>query len=104
MAPYPASARSTITTAAELRAELAATRDRGYVLSIGESNDDVVGIAAPIRDVSNHVVAAVSIAGPVDRIVGERRAQCLAGVQAAANAISEAMGYLRLAGAQESTE
>ncbi|MCO5228324.1 MAG: IclR family transcriptional regulator [Thermomicrobiales bacterium] len=93
-APFPQMTTSTITDADELRRELTATRERGYVLSISESNDSVVGIAAPIRDVSSNVVAAVSIAGPIDRLVNERREACLLAVQAAAESISAALGYL----------
>lgn len=98
-APFPELARSTITSAGALKAELAATRERGYVLSISESNDDVVGIAAPIRDATNQVVAALSIAGPADRIVDKRREECLAGVRGAAATISESLGYLPLVNA-----
>lgn len=93
-APFPQMTKETISDAEELRQELMATRERGYVLSVGESNESVVGIAAPIRDVSNEVVAAVSIAGPIDRLTGKRRDDCLQAVISAAASVSEALGYL----------
>jgi DNA-binding IclR family transcriptional regulator len=72
-------------------------RDQGYVLEKEEALEGVIGIAAPIRDYSRQVVAALGIALPVgsrkltkelDRIIGLVRKTC--------DAISSDLGYLKI--------
>jgi IclR family transcriptional regulator, acetate operon repressor len=53
---------------AELLAELAITRERGYAMSFGERDTWAAGVATPIRDVNSTVVGAISICGPSFRI------------------------------------
>lgn len=93
-APFPRLASSTLTTAEELSAELDRTRDRGYVVSVGESNEGVIGIAAPVRDASGQVVAALSVAGLETRLSGTRRDECLSSVRSAADEVSSVLGFL----------
>lgn len=93
--PYPRLTPATLSTAEEIRAALEETRERGYVVSIGESNEGVVGIAAPIRDTSGEVVAALSMAGPESRLHGTWRDECLAAVREAADGLSLSLGYLQ---------
>lgn len=100
-APFPEVTPATITTALELRRAIEEARARGYVVSLGESNEGVVGIAAPIRDASGEVIAALSIAGLEARLAGPRSEKCLAGVRAAADEISRALGFLPVAAAVE---
>jgi DNA-binding IclR family transcriptional regulator len=90
---YPALAPATITDAATLRRRLEQTRITGYVESVGESDDGAVGIAAPIRDASGVVRAAISVAGPGGRITGRRREVIVTGVCDAAAAISRSLGF-----------
>ncbi len=45
-----------------LKKELSEVRERGWAVADGEMEDDIVSIAVPIRDQSNAVVAAISIA------------------------------------------
>ena len=45
----------------------AATGDRGWVASVGEREAGVASVSAPVRDASGHVVAAVSVSGPIER-------------------------------------
>jgi DNA-binding IclR family transcriptional regulator len=90
---YPALAPATITDAATLRRTLEETRRMGYVESVSESDDGAVGIAAPIRDASGTVRAAVSVAGPGSRIAGPRREAIVIGVCDAAAAISRSLGF-----------
>lgn len=59
---------NTITDPARLRAELARTRERGYAIDSEEIEEGLVCIAAPVRDHTAHVVAAISIAGPSSRL------------------------------------
>jgi DNA-binding IclR family transcriptional regulator len=50
--------------------ELQTIRDCGHAINKGEWKDRVYGVAAPIRDSRNVVVAAVGISGPADRLTG----------------------------------
>lgn len=59
--PLPRYAAGTITEAAALRRVLADVRKRGYAVSARAATDDATSVAAPIRDGSGDVVAAVSI-------------------------------------------
>lgn len=63
--------RRTANTIADLDAllvELAAVRVRGYAVNWAESEDDLVGIAAPVRDHRDEVICALSISAPVWRV------------------------------------
>ena len=66
-AELPALTERTITDLDALRAELAATRERGYALEREESGPGVACAAAPILDVARHAVAAVSVSVPLAR-------------------------------------
>ena len=55
---------STITDREALRAELALVRERGYALDNEEIELGLRCVAAPVRDATGRVVAAVSISGP----------------------------------------
>ncbi|MFJ3035117.1 IclR family transcriptional regulator [Curtobacterium pusillum] len=84
--PYP------VPSAAELDAELRATRERGYARS---DQDVTIGIAAFGSPVFNHrgeLVAAVSISGLRERLV-EREAEMSALVVSTAAAISADLGF-----------
>jgi IclR family transcriptional regulator, KDG regulon repressor len=59
----------TIVEPAAFRSELEMIRRRGYAINRGEWQDEVWGVAAPIRDHTNHVVAAIAVAGPHLRLV-----------------------------------
>lgn len=58
----------TCTDPVRLRSELRAVRDRGYSENWHESEVGVISIGAPIRRGDGRVIAALSIAGPVERI------------------------------------
>ncbi len=60
-----------ITDYGKLKAELAATRNRGYSVDDRESELEIFCVAAPIYDMSGSAVAAISIACPVSRMVGD---------------------------------
>ena len=57
-----------------------------------EIEEGLVCVAAPIRDHTTHVVAAVSIAGPSSRIRSDAFAERIAEVVETACAMSEALG------------
>jgi len=64
----PRKTQHTITSVQELRRELARIRRRGFSENRHESEIGVVSVAAPIRDSSGNCIAALSVAGPADRM------------------------------------
>ncbi len=63
----------TVTDIEILRAELERVRARGFSISDGESVEGVCALAAPIRDHSGEVVAALSVSGVRSRIIGNQQ-------------------------------
>lgn len=82
----------TITSVTALKKELAETRRSGYAWNRHESEVGVISVAAPIRDVSSRTVAAISVAGPSERIGDYERELAQATMQAAA-VISRRLGH-----------
>jgi DNA-binding IclR family transcriptional regulator len=83
---------NTITELPKLEEELARVRERGYTIDDEEIEEGLVCIAAPVRDHTAHVVAAVSIAGPSSRLRPDRIAEQAREVLEAANGMSAALG------------
>jgi len=79
---------ATLTSVDILMKRLDHIRRGGYSVTRGELDPDVVGIAAPIRDERQQVVAAVSIAGLSSRVFPEAEAEFARKVQATALEIS----------------
>jgi hypothetical protein len=91
----------TITDPEKLRAALATIRQKGYAIDDEEIEVGLRCIAAPIRDHSGQVTAAISVAAPVQRMTKKNLQATIPSVIAAADAISRRLGYLpSLAGAQ----
>lgn len=85
----------TITSHDELDAELTRTADRGYALEIEELARGRACIATPIRDAQSHIVAAVSISGPLSAVDPAGREDELAGlVIETADSIATGLGYV----------
>jgi DNA-binding IclR family transcriptional regulator len=84
---------TTITTLEALQAELQHTRDRGYAIDNGEAGEPVRCVAAPVRDYTGSVVAAVSISGPQTRITPDRVDELGQKVRRAVRLLSRQMGY-----------
>lgn len=86
----------TITDPDVLRRELELTRKRGYGLSANEYEPGVCGVAAPVYGATGEIIAALSVAGPVDRL-GSARVPEIAGlVMSSARSLSEQMGFAGL--------
>jgi len=83
----------TITNAEKFLRELAAIRNRGCAIEDEESEIGMISIAAPIRDDSGDVVAAVGIAGPVTRLSKKSIAAVAPHVVATADQVSARLGY-----------
>jgi len=84
--------RRTIVDPDRLRAELRQIRDRGYAVDDEETEEGLVCIAAPLRDHSGQVIAAVSVGGPATRL--RQDLETVAGeVIRSAAALSRASGW-----------
>jgi DNA-binding IclR family transcriptional regulator len=92
-APLARFTERTISDPDRLRAELAAVRERGYAQALGEVEEGLNAIAAPIRDGSGQVVAAVSISGPSYRVTADRIAELGAQTVDAAGKIANRLGF-----------
>jgi len=73
---------TTIMSEEELIKDLARVRGQGYSLDKGEYFDNTYCIAFPIRDVNNHVIAALSISGSKEEIEKNKDKIILDGLQA----------------------
>jgi IclR family transcriptional regulator, KDG regulon repressor len=67
-------------------------RHGGYTVSLGEREEGVSSIAAPVLDARREVVAALAISGPSVRFEGPGFADKIAKVKKHAEAISAALG------------
>jgi len=83
----------TITDMQRLRAQLAAVRQQGWAEQVNETEMGAASIAAPIRNGLGTVVAALSIAGPVQRMSGESLRRMSRPLLEAAGGISRRMGF-----------
>lgn len=91
--PLEPRATGTITDRALLAKELDAVREQGYATITDELEVGLAAVAAPIRDASGTVVAALSLAGPTARLT-QPRLDLLGRVAIEqAHAISTALGY-----------
>ena len=89
----PAFTRNTITDPAALREELARIRARGYSLDIDEMDIGVRCVAAPIRNNTGKVIAAISVSGPDKRLSEQRLHELAPKVIEHAALISARLGY-----------
>lgn len=87
--------QATLTSHAALDAELEAVARRGYATEVEELAHGRSCVAAPVRDRSGHIVAAISISGPLSTVALDRREEELsrAAVEAA-DSVSVGLGYV----------
>lgn len=83
----------TLTTWQSLRRELERIRRQGYAIDRGEHEEIIHCAAAPIRDHTGRVVAAVSVAAIAVEVDSPDFQGYIREVKAAAERVSEAMGY-----------
>jgi IclR family transcriptional regulator, KDG regulon repressor len=87
----PARTSRTLTAPESLRASLDEIRTNGFGFDNGEFEDGLMCVAAPVRNHTGSVVAALSVAGPSGRVVPNRDA-LIELVVANAGALSTALG------------
>lgn len=91
-APFPSLTANTITSAADLRDELARTRERGYALDVGEQEPDAHCVGAAIFDYTGNPIASLSVAGTTADVAGDIPRLSLA-VTIAATDVSRRFGH-----------
>jgi DNA-binding IclR family transcriptional regulator len=92
-AGLPARTPQTLTSAAELERALDTVRQRGCAFEDEESEPGMRCVAAPIRNDTGEVVAALGVAGPVTRLTRKAVAGLMPSVIETAAAISARLGY-----------
>jgi IclR family transcriptional regulator, KDG regulon repressor len=78
----------------DIEADLEETRARGYAINRGEFRVGVCGIAAPVRDRTASVIAAIGVWGAEKNILGPRREEIAQLALGAARDVSRALGYI----------
>ena len=91
-APLDQFTERTLTDPASLRADLEATRERGYAIDDEEKNQGMRCIAAPVFDLGGEAVAGLSVSGPVGRVSVAETTRLADAVMQAADELSGAMG------------
>ena len=91
--PMPAFTEHTLTDAAALRLELDGVRQRGFATAMGEIEEGLNAIAAPIFDAAGVVVAALSLSGPSYRVTPERVSGLGEITRQMADQVSRRLGY-----------
>jgi DNA-binding IclR family transcriptional regulator len=84
----------TIVDPDELRAQLEQVRTRGYAQTIEELEEGLNAVAAPVRQATGEVVAALSVSGPAFRMRPIDLPRIAALTIEAANAVSRRLGHL----------
>jgi IclR family transcriptional regulator, acetate operon repressor len=83
----------TTTDNAKLAREVEKIRADGYAVSEQEGNIGALGISAPVYDRGRHMVAAVGITGPIQRMAPDHIERYVPAVLEAAHRVSRALGY-----------
>jgi IclR family transcriptional regulator, KDG regulon repressor len=95
--PLQAFTPNTITDPDAFWLRLAEIRENGFVIERGEAHQGIMGFAAPIRDASREVVAALGAALPLPDYASEEQIGIvLYLVRKAAEKISSELGYLKI--------
>ncbi|WP_309570962.1 IclR family transcriptional regulator [Deinococcus sp.] len=91
--PFPAFTPHSLTTLPAYRAELARVRTQGFAHDDQERELGVRCVAAPVRDGSGAVVAALSVSAPTSRLTEAEVPRFVARVVQATAAISLGLGW-----------
>lgn len=94
----PAHTPHTITDPDRLEAELALVRERGWSSNLDESELGASSVAAPIRDATGEVVAAIACVAPSTRLNRETMRRYALETVGTAGRISAQLGYRSEAG------
>jgi len=89
----PAFTPRTISTPKGVLEDAHLTRSQGYVVSNEDVSPGIGAIGAPVRDFTRHVVASISVSGIAASYTPERISVLGNAVQAAAQRVSQEMGF-----------
>lgn len=84
---------ASIRQAQDLRRELGAVMQRGYAVEEEEAEPGLRGVAAPVRDFSGDVVAAIGISGPTHRMSRQVLQSHARDLLEVSGAVSQRLGY-----------
>jgi len=84
---------TTVTDRERFLGELGEVRRQGYAVNWAELEDDLVAVAAPVRDHRGEIVAAVSISAPITRVPRESLPGVGGHVIEAARTLSHDLGW-----------
>ncbi|GAA4849330.1 IclR family transcriptional regulator [Paenibacillus vulneris] len=76
-------------TRKEVNASIEAIKEHGYAVTLGEVDQNIFGVAAPIFDDQGQVVASLTVAGPKERFGDQERAAIIQATLQTAGDISE---------------
>jgi DNA-binding IclR family transcriptional regulator len=91
--PMVARTPNTTTDPVELRKTLDAVRRNGFAVDDEESELGMRGIAAPIRDLGGNVIAAIGVAGPIQRLSKKTLRSFVPALLEATEAVSSRLGH-----------
>lgn len=94
LANLPRYTEATVTEPAVLSSQLERARRDGYAVTVGELELGLNAVAAPVRSADGSVVAALSVSAPAFRLPADALHQTARSTVAAAQAVSERLGYL----------
>jgi IclR family acetate operon transcriptional repressor len=86
----------TISNRAALAAELEAVRERGYAYNLGEREDDLHAVAAPVWGSRGELVAIVGVQGPASRFDTDAMDAAVEPLLEHAHAVSLELGWTEL--------
>nr|WP_295970015.1 IclR family transcriptional regulator [uncultured Bacillus sp.] len=93
-AGLPKMGPNSVTIPEQFKKQLKQIRKQGYSVCIDEMHEDVISLAAPIRDYSGEVVAAVSIVGTRQRMNEVKMGECIDAIIQAGYEISLNLGFI----------
>lgn len=100
--PLPAFTPRTICSLPELAEECRRTRERGFAMDDREMFETIRCVAAPLRDSSGEVIAAISVTAPIERLPLNKRPELGQQTLRIALEISAKLGYRAAAGETKS--
>lgn len=92
--PLTPATKKSITNEKEFKERLAKIRKQGFVVDEGEGIDGITGVAAPIRDFTNKVVAGVGVGFISSSEDSKGLEKIIKDVLRTAQTISQELGYL----------
>ncbi len=92
-APFEKLTEQTLTTDEEIKAELKKVEVQGFSIDYMEFNEDLICIAAPVRDFTKKVVAAISVSLPENRYTEEKGKKIIQTLKEKTDELSGFLGY-----------